>query len=692
MPDAIYPQPRSSTADDRFDILRAARDLFLRRLTEIVRQSGIGMPAMLEAFTREVGEAYDQLASSNPSSDFDETADLTASRLTLMGDDELDLDIRIRDIGNALRQSGGRETQRCQLAYRAMLGRPQMSEASSPIGAEAICSGLWAICRCYGGDLEQRLALLERIELGLRQHLTEVYRLLGELLMQHGIEPLATPRPTNVPRASGAPEDPAPPPTNALSTLQRRMQQRFESPSSLAPTAGDDGGEASNSTLDAAAMVMLNHLLERLTALEVRTAAGSPESVARDGAPSLPPRALTAKDFDLPLGRPEAVTLDTMALIFEVIFDSEELPDAVKAAIGRLQIPLLKLAILDPSLFADRQHPARVLVNRLARAAVGLPRSSGWEHPVCRQIGKLTAAVRGILDKPKAVLDAHLAEIEKLISARDRAVRSAAEGLIQRLVAHEKAYVAERIARAWLSSHLARTQSPEIAAFLERYWSRVMVAAAIDGGTQGSRWQQDNTTGEELIWSVQPKQTTEERKRLAGIASSLLKRIGAGLDQIGVSAGERAPFLNALFAQQTAALRGQAVTPTEIRSSKRSSEATNLVASRETIVLEADGRRVQYPSLAQPADPSETTTGIHGQVGDWLRFLSPNDEPFCGLCCWHSETSDNFLFFNPDRDCALILSSDAIAHRLAAGEAQVVSQVALFDAAAESALRRFDPH
>ena len=30
------------------------------------------MPAMLEAFTHEVGEAYDQLASPNPGSDFDE--------------------------------------------------------------------------------------------------------------------------------------------------------------------------------------------------------------------------------------------------------------------------------------------------------------------------------------------------------------------------------------------------------------------------------------------------------------------------------------------------------------------------------------------------------------------------------------------------------------------------------------------
>lgn len=645
------------------------------------------MPAMLEAFTHEVGEAYDQLASPNPGSDFDEAADLTASRLTLMGDDELDLDIRIRDIGHALRQSGGRETPRCQLAYRAMLGRPQMSDHSSPIGADVICVGLWAICRCYGGDLEQRLALLERIESGLRQQLPGLYRQLSELLAQHGIEPFPTSRQANVPRAVSPPAEPAPPSNNALASLQRRMQQRFANPASRAPMVDDDGSCGNNPTLDAAAMVMLNHLLERLTALEVRTAAGTTESGVRDGVPSLPPRALTAKDFDLPLGRPEAVTLDTMALIFEAIFDSDELPDAIKAAIGRLQIPLLKLAILDPSLFADRQHPARVLVNRLVRGAVGLPRSAGWEHPVCRQIGQLTAAVRETLDKPKAVLDAHLGEIDNLIRARDHAIRSAAETLIVRIVAHEKAYVSERIARAWLSSHLVKTQSPEIASFLESYWWRVMAAAAMDGGTQGARWQRDHATGEELIWSVQPKQTAEERKRLAGLASSLLKRIGAGLDQIGVSASERAPFLNALFAQQTAALRGQALAPTEIRVPKRAAEAMN---AGEAVELEVGGRRVRYPGSTLPADPLEPTGDLRWQVGDWLRFLLPNEEPYCGLCCWLSEISGNFLFFNPDREYALVLSPETVAHRLAGGEAQVVSQIAAFDAAAESALRRFD--
>jgi hypothetical protein len=38
------------TSEDRFDILCASKDLFQRRLTDIIRQCGMRMPTVLEAF------------------------------------------------------------------------------------------------------------------------------------------------------------------------------------------------------------------------------------------------------------------------------------------------------------------------------------------------------------------------------------------------------------------------------------------------------------------------------------------------------------------------------------------------------------------------------------------------------------------------------------------------------------------
>lgn len=671
-------------------VLRASKALFLSRLTEIVNRCAFATAPAFEAFTREVGEAHDQAASASPRDDFEQTSQLTASRLTLMGDDDLELDIRIGEIGSRLRETAGRDLWRSQSRYMTLLSRPAMNEDSNPLGPEVICLGLWALCKACGGSHEQQHAMLDWLERALGQQLPALYRDLDQLLAGYGIEPVqgaSAPVVTTVAAAVGSAENQAAP-GNALSTLQQAVR-RLGNEQTGAPVDffGDGSARSGNATLDAAAMVMLNHLLDRLTALESRSTPAAIDTGAAELPAPAPLCALTSKDLDLPLGKPEAIAIDTMALIFESIFDSSDLPDTIKAAIGRLQIPLLKLAIVDPSLFTNDHHPARLLINRMARAAVGLPRNTGWEHPICQRIGRLTAAARIALDTRGAPLDAHLADLDTLIRERDQSIRRAAENSIQMVVEHENRQYAEQLAATWLRGRLARTRSPEVASFLEKYWLRVMVAAVLEDGAAGKRWQESSTTGDELIWSVQPKQSAEERKRLASLASSLVRRIGAGLDAIGVPAAERSPFLNALFDLQTAALRSQAPTPPSPGTVADSPRAVVGGASPAAPrVLERDGWRVHYLGMPSDTRSPHTLTVANWQVGDWLRFRMANTEPLCGLGCWQNPSSGTILFFNPDWPYAVAMSAATVDQQIRSGRAQLVSRVPIFDAAAERAL------
>lgn len=678
------------TSEDRFDILCASKDLFQHRLTDIIRQCGMRMPTVLEAFSQEIGTAHDELvAASGLEEDTDQRSDFTASRLTLMGDEDLELDIRIRSLAVRLREAGGHNLWRSQLRYMTLLSRPSMSEAANPVGPEVICLGLWAICRHAGGDLEPTLALLDRLEQGLCQQIPGLYREIDGLLASHGIGP-APGQNTSVTtelrsgRAQAGENQPAI--ANALSTLQQAVSQQLETDQPADPLQlSYRGARSANPALDAAARIMLDHLFDRLTAIENRSAAASPDDAVAESPPRTPLSALKAKDLDLPLGKREAVTLDTLALIFEAIFDSTELPKAIKAAIGRLQMPLIKLAIIDPSLFSNDQHPARSLINRMARAALGLPQES--EHPLCQRIGRLTVIARQTLEQ-NGSLDPQLAELDMLIRARDQAVRQAAEPHVQLLLEHENRQYSTRLADNWLRVSRARTRSPEIASFLEQYWLRVMIAAAADGGIQGERWQQDSNTADELIWSVLPKPTAEERKRLAGLASSLLVRIGAGLDSIGVSAAERRPFLNTLFDLQTSALRRQALAAAPAVERQVYSGASNPTA--ETGFLERNGRQLRFlPVPAGSKTPQRAPAG-ESPVGEWLRFLVSPQESLCGLCCWQSPASGMVLLFNPEWDYAVAMPQATLEQQLRSGHARIVSRIAVFDAAAECALKRLE--
>src|SRR5690606_40996119 len=71
------------------------------------------------------------------------------------------------------------------------------------------------------------------------------------------------------------------------------------------------------------------------------------------------------------VGEVDEDVINLVSMLFEFILDDRTLPDSLKALIGRLQIPLLKVAVLDQSFFSRGSHPARRLLNEIATAPTG---------------------------------------------------------------------------------------------------------------------------------------------------------------------------------------------------------------------------------------------------------------------------------------------------------------------------------
>ncbi len=74
------------------------------------------------------------------------------------------------------------------------------------------------------------------------------------------------------------------------------------------------------------------------------------------------------------LGDADNDTIDVITMLFEFILDDFSLPDAMKALLSRLQIPMLKVAIIDKTFFSKNRHPARRLLNSLATGSCWLER------------------------------------------------------------------------------------------------------------------------------------------------------------------------------------------------------------------------------------------------------------------------------------------------------------------------------
>ena len=703
----------TGAGEDAFFILADGRELFQRRLVEIARRSGINTPSVVEAFSREIATAYDELAASARQDGFEQTDGLTASRISLVGNDDLDLEIRIGDLINRLKGNERIDRWRVQLRYMTLLNRPKMSAETNPAGLEPISRGLWAICRASNATLDQNLDRLDRLEEQLQSELPEVYRELNSLLERRGIAPTQV-RPilrgagstTFNASVDGAQDILAP--ANALSTLQETLRKGFRDDptpgnASTVPTAGESGTESGtgNAALNASTLTMLNHLMERLNELEKGKVAALTSALSFDPSDAQEPlRTLRSRDLDLPLGKPAAIALDTLSMIFDAIFATPDLPEVIKTIIGRLQIPLLKIAILDSSFFSSTQHPARQLINGMARATVGLSQDVGRDHPTCRQMARIADEVRAALEADGGDLTPYLDELERLIKERDQSLQLKSQPYMQLVVEHERHLSAKANAQTWLRDTLARCTEPSISRFLSDYWVRVMQGAAESSGPTGTRWKESKAAIDELLWSILPKQTPEERKRLAALVPSLLKRLNTELDALKISAEERAPFLNACFDLQTAALRNRPdlSVQTEIpRQAPPSSEdpprtpGDSASPALSVEILERDGKLVQYLGPPSPAVVSRHPEHSLTKQGTWIAIQLPDEEKVCGRLCGETPDSGSVILFNPDWGYAVAMNRSRLEQQLANGEARALSATALFDEAAERALAQIVP-
>ncbi len=75
------------------------------------------------------------------------------------------------------------------------------------------------------------------------------------------------------------------------------------------------------------------------------------------------------------VGPNERDAIDVVGALINSIVEDPSIDDSVKARVGKLAVPLLKVALQDPGFFDNENHPARQVVNQLGRVEVAAGRA-----------------------------------------------------------------------------------------------------------------------------------------------------------------------------------------------------------------------------------------------------------------------------------------------------------------------------
>ncbi|MBA55746.1 MAG: thymidine phosphorylase [Pseudomonadales bacterium] len=405
------------------------------------------------------------------------------------------------------------------------------------------------------------------------------------------------------------------------------------------------------------------------------------------------------------VGQTDTDVINLVSMLFDFILDDDNLPIPVKASIGRLQIPYLKLAIQDYSFFSRGGHPARKLLNELARAGIGLTEDADQlqKDMVFKKIQSTAQRILSEYEKDAALFDELLHDFTQFMQTEVRR----AQMIEQRTKAAEegkaKAQLAEKTALETVRKRLDGKTVPEVVVrLLTEGWMAVLKLVFLKYGPESNNWLGAVKTIDHLLLSVAPTEDDAARKKLFNIVPILLKNLRQGLNSVSFNPFEMGEMLTELEQLQMQVLRGE--TPEHL--DDRKDPAKDLVAA-VTEDMERMGASPVLPERGKVTalDITRTAAAIPDaelealpdndpylqkakklNVGAWLEFRGDaGNKTRCKLAA-HIKSADKMIFVNRTGVKIDEKTTLGLAHALKKGEVLILEDSLLFDRALQNVI------
>ncbi|MFL1391601.1 DUF1631 domain-containing protein [Pseudomonas tritici] len=486
----------------------------------------------------------------------------------------------------------------------ALLGN-RLDERENPLGPALLCEFFLRAGRSLGVEIRVKLIMLKLFEKYVLSDADQLYGEANQLLVATGVLPELKAVPSRRLEARAAREHPHEEASPAADQpVDENGQEAFAAlqklltavRGSVAPTLEASAEPLPISTRDL--LRLLSHLQQYVPEPEAEDdfdlCNQLEQLLTRVSVKSGKSRVVEDADEDV---------INLVALLFEFILNDRAVPSAFKALIGRLQIPMLKVALLDKSFFSRAGHPARRLLNEIAAAVMGSsPPEDDQRDPLYLRIEQVVQRLLNEFVEDPAIFPQLLAEFSAFTADERRRsdlleqhTRDAEAGRV-----HTEA-VRQRVADVLNRRLLGKVLPRPVVQFLQQAWSQVLLLASLKHGEQSVQWQAALRTMDELIWSVSLQQDTEAGRHLLEQLPGLLKALRDGLTSAAFD-----PFSTREFFLRLQALHVQAPEGME-----------DLIEVREPLVLSAAS---PAPVIDLPGNDPDLLKAQELKVGSWVVF------------------------------------------------------------------------
>ncbi|MGH8234851.1 MAG: DUF1631 domain-containing protein [Rhodanobacteraceae bacterium] len=385
-------------------------------------------------------------------------------------------------------------------------------------------------------------------------------------------------------------------------------------------------------------------------------------------------------------------TIDLVGMLFEYILQDHTIPAPMQVLLSRLQIPYLKVAILDRRMFAHSSHPARKLLDQLADAAKSWSEESDRDH---RLFDKVKAVVETLLqdfDDDIGVFERQLIEFAQFVEQNRKRAELAESRATEAARGRERLQDARRRAAQEILSRISGRNLPSLMrGVLTRPWANYLVLIVLRQGVESPEFRSAVHFIDDFVATADAPHGEAAHMQYKNVLTSIEKHLHAGLATVAF----QEPDIDRLLAELRKFWRQQLGEPTPAALVEESAVDPAVVLGVNQDAQPAITDTV--PDAEADFDPDDMSVDIDSdslqavrdlRIGNWVEFIDEQGTRERAKLSWISPISGKYLFVNRRGLKVADRTTVQLATELHDQRAMILEEVPLFDRALDAIVDR----
>lgn len=235
----------------------------------------------------------------------------------------------------------------------------------------------------------------------------------------------------------------------------------------------------------------------------------------------------------------EKAVIEIVALMFQAILQEDRIPPVIRVWFARLQMPVLRVALMEPDFFGTLEHPARQLIDRMGSCVLGFDSSDISGSALETEIKRVVQVIEQYPETGRRVYQLVYDEFQKFLGQF-----LTSTGSLQKMVGvaqqvEEKETLAIQYTIELRNMFKDIPVRDDVRQFLFKVWAEVLAVAAVRKGPQHAETLELKKLATDLVWAASAKPNRADRARVIRDLPVLLQKLRSGMSLIGISAAQQ---------------------------------------------------------------------------------------------------------------------------------------------------------